>query len=367
MRAGEAFVLFIVLAARATTAATDCTPELPDASNRPAEVDPAALQRQADALRAMSLDSIDYSLRGPIKFIRGQTGIVLPADIAGRKEGDSADDILPLVADVFLANGTESFRVKDNEFRNGSERRLRLEQFIGDMPVDGAVVLLAYDETTRRVSAFGGQFVPDRGLPRTPQLSAAQAEQVVPRVLSIAEKLDPSSVAIEEGSHLGYFADEFSPEPVQLVWVVEATLGSYSQEVFLVDAITGIVAHRRPKYPGGDLWSGNEPNNESNDVVGAECECSALTPEPAERPKVSPSCGHLYGMGWPPVPGERYLGQIARADLGWPFAAIVIDGELTRCVCKVSKPSYFRMRACNSCGCGPWGKVRFLDVKSPCP
>ena len=357
-----ALVSLLVLAAYSSVAVPDCSPAQLDPSQSPIAVDAAVRQRQSDALRAMSLESIEYSLHGPVEQLRGNTGIVLPADIANRTEGSPADDILRMFADILLANGTESLTVREHREHFGSERSLRLTQSIRGIPVLEGGVSFSYDSATRQVTGVAAHFVPDRDLPRRPRLSAKQAEQVVPKALAIAERINASGVQIMDGTHLGYFGNNYSPEPVQLVWVVE-TGGSWEHEQFYVDAMTGIVANRRP------LSTSFVPRDRPPiEVTGARCECggkSLLSPKPMRNLS---GCGRLVQMNWSLMPGvDRYVGQIARPDLGWVFSDLVIDGSSPQCACEVPMTSLVRMRGCNSCGCGPWSKGRLIEVEVPCP
>ena len=159
----------------------------------------------------MSFESVEYSLHGPVELLHGITGIVLPADIANRTEGSSADDILRLFADILLANGTESLTVREHREHFGSERSLRLTQSIRGIPVLEGGVSFSYDSATRQVTGVAAHFVPDRDLPRRPRLTAKQAEQVVPKALAIAERIKASGVQIMDGTHLGYYAEQVQP------------------------------------------------------------------------------------------------------------------------------------------------------------
>ena len=103
-----AHVLVLALAALPGYASADCTPGQPDSTGMAVAIDPPARARQAKAIRAMKLENLQYSVLGPVTLAQGDTGIVLPADVTYRTEGASADDLLPLLADVLLANGNES-------------------------------------------------------------------------------------------------------------------------------------------------------------------------------------------------------------------------------------------------------------------
>lgn len=357
-----ALVSLLVLAAYSSGALPDCTPTQLSPPESPIAIDPAARQRQSDALRAMSVESVEYSLRGPIKQLRGNTGIVLPVSIVKRKEGKSADDILPLFANILLASGTESLTVREHRDQGGSERSLRLTQSIRGIPVFQGVLAVGYDTATRRVTRVTANFIPDRDLPHAPRLSAKQAEQVVPKALAIVEKIDASQIVVMDGTHLGYYADSYSPEPVQLVWVVQIG-GGWEHEEYYVDATTGIVAYRRPLSLS--IVGRDRPPIE---VTGARCECAGNSFSPPKPMRRVPGCGRLVGMNWSQMPDvDRYVGQMALPDLGWVFSDLVIDSSSPQCACEVPRTSLVRLRACNSCGCGPWSKGQLIEVKTPCP
>lgn len=361
MRRPIALIPMLVVMAHTSAASPDCSPAQLDPPETPIEVDPAARQRQSNALRAMTLESVEYSLRGPVEQLRGNTGVVLPADIVKRKEGKSADEILPLFADILLATGTESLSVREHRDQAGSERALMLTQSIRGIPVLQGVLAVSYDTATRRVTAVTANFVPDRDLPRAPRLSAKQAEQVVPKALAIAERLDASGIAVMDGTHLGYYADNYSPEPVQLVWVVEVG-GGWEHEEFYVDALTGIIAYRRPL--SFSIVGRNRPPVE---VTGTRCECAGKSFSPPKPMRRIPGCGRLIGMDWSQMPDvDRYVGQMALPELGWMFSDLVIDGSSPQCACEVPRTAMVRLRGCNSCGCGPWSKGQLIEVMTPC-
>ncbi len=77
MQAGAAIVLWIVL-----TAASDfqpvAAPRLLDGRELPVEVEAEALQRQYDALLAISPELVEYSARGPVSSVQVPRGPTLP-------------------------------------------------------------------------------------------------------------------------------------------------------------------------------------------------------------------------------------------------------------------------------------------------
>lgn len=240
------FMVIVMLVASWTAWAQEqsvAAPRLLKAEDLPIAVEPDALQRQYQALSGMSLERLEYSTRGPVDRINGATGLVLPASARVLKEGDDASNILPVVQDVLLANRNESLNVHSN-ILIGSTRALKLSQSIRGIPVINGGVWFSCDEATLHVSVLTANFVPDRGLPRAPKLSAQQAEQKVPEALKFAVDLRQLEIEILDGTYLAYYASPGQSDPPQLVWVVRAELGT-SYELFYVNALTGAIAGRK--------------------------------------------------------------------------------------------------------------------------
>ena len=222
-------------------------PTLLQAAQLPIEIDQAMLQRQFDALNAMKLDKLEYSRLGPVKSLRGKTGIVLPADISERKEGDTADDILPLLKDILLAAGTESLSVgHDSSGPRGRSRRF--EQRIRGLPVFNGFFGLEYDDLSKEISTVAAIFLPDRGLPEKPTVTAEWAEKQAFEIVS-TRRLGcmPGPTAIIEGPALGYFADPKGMDRPRLVWLMRV---QPDNEYVYLDANTGVLVRRfSPSIP----------------------------------------------------------------------------------------------------------------------
>ena len=229
-----AFILWTLPSAQAANCPDGCPCEdavkLLEAKSLPVEVAEEALRRQYEVLRSMTLESVEYSPQGPIKRIKGQTGLVLPTYVTQLKEGDSADFILPILEDILLANGSESLIVHQIREQIGSELGLLLKESIGGIPVINSLVAVKFDPKSMRVSYVGAHFVPDRELVRTPKITAAQVEKLVPGEITHA-------------SYLGYYLKCCGPTRSKLVWVVSAWTDRLG-EVFYVDALTGVLVER---------------------------------------------------------------------------------------------------------------------------
>jgi hypothetical protein len=225
--------------APSTAQAVDCPADCPceeqvakllEAGSLPVRVDEKLLRRQYDVLQGMTLESVQYSPQGPIKRIKGETGLVLPAYVTQLKEGDAADFILPILRDVLLANGSESLVVHQVREQGRFEKGLLLKESIGGIRVIGSLVAIKFDPKSMRVSYVGARFVPDRELVLTPEITSTEAEKQVP-----GEIMQPS--------YLGIYVKCCGPTRPRLVWVVSSWTYRMS-EVFYVDALTGVLVDR---------------------------------------------------------------------------------------------------------------------------
>lgn len=227
----------------------DCSnpaPKLLHVDDLPIEVDQATLQRQYDALLGMRLVNVEYSARGPINALEGETGIVLPHDFPERKDCDPADDLLTLVGTVLLANGTESLTVGREKSALGNRRSRMLLQTIRGMPVIHGLVGIEYDKSTHAVTRLVANFVPDRGLPEAPRLTAEQAELGLPEGWTPGPHIDPESNETPQGAHLAFYA-AVRDRPAELVWAIPVSVGGMPEWAY-VNAVSGLVAGHAPSH-----------------------------------------------------------------------------------------------------------------------
>jgi hypothetical protein len=221
------------VAARAAECLPDClcpTPKLLVTQDLAVRVEQAVLQLQYNLLSAMSLQHVEYSVLGPISWVEGDTGFVLPVDALKLREGESGATILLLLKDLLLANDTETLTLKEarfDEYPLVSIGSYWFLQSIRGIPVIDGGVGLKYDGKTNRVTSLVANFIPDRELPRTAKLTAQQAEQI-------------AGGDILEPTYLGYYLACCEPKMrPKLVWAIYS-----GDERLYVDAITGAVAAR---------------------------------------------------------------------------------------------------------------------------
>jgi hypothetical protein len=231
------------------TFATALAPKLLFAHELQMPIEQEALQRQYDALRAMMLPKLEYHVSGPVSYLQGDTGIVLPKSVRTLKPGDSAAEVFALFKDLLLAKGTEIATVEKIGDPTDVRFALTLSFSIRDIPVYRGSIDVVYDPATLRVtSLIAGHFVPDRGLPRTPRLSAREAERIAAKTLVVQDVV----FGIRPGTHLTYYigwsaypaqrpdgsrSPDQDPLPPHLAWVVTGD-GPWD-ELRVIDAVTG--------------------------------------------------------------------------------------------------------------------------------
>lgn len=102
-------------------------------------------------------------------------------------------------------------------------------------------------------------------------------------------------------------------------------------------------------------------------AVGVGYNCSAA-PQPPTITATPHYCKGRHDIDWPAVSGAtRYDGQVTQANLGWAFAATVVDADVTSCYQDLPNAYWMmRVRACNGCGCSAWSNTEYMEYWSPC-
>jgi hypothetical protein len=215
-------------------------------------VDPETLDRQYVALSSMPSVKVVYSALGPVRSVQGATGIVLSSQTRNLKPGQDASELLQKFKDVLLATGSETLKVSRNERPPGQHRYLTTDQFINGIPVLYSSVSVQIEEATGLIEVLGANFLPDRGLPRQPKLSEADATKRVEQHLVERGGAKPGSVETSTVT-LAYHGTHPDSTRGRLVWAVRARYrptsdGHFEDGIFLIDAIDG-------DYVGSDAAS----------------------------------------------------------------------------------------------------------------
>lgn len=374
-----AILLGVALSARERPAGP---PVLLQARDLPMAVEAEALRQQFEALSSMPEVQVQYSVHGPVRWISGDTGVVLPDSVRQLEAGSSAKVVLDAFRSVLLATGSETLTVTHNRLSPPKQREIRAEQSIRGMPVVNGEVAVTLDEETGRVRYLGGAFLPDRNLPKKAQLSAAQAWVALVRAFEASGDALPGTVREIEKPKLAYFGVQPDSILPQLVWgmhvAFECPSGRRDDELVWIDAIDGIVAGRRPTRtyitsPGPcQLEKSAEADCESEpDASIGDASYSSSCAGASTKPRLIVTrigCSNSFRVSWPRVPGaSQYHVLRAPTELGWAFARTVVAAYVHQCTTKVDAPSMVRMRACDGCGCGEWSETLIMDPQSECP
>jgi hypothetical protein len=382
MRRYSALVAMLLFAAVATAGRPAGPPVLLKAEDLPVAVESAVLQKQFDALSAMPSVQVEYSIRGPVTSISGDTGVVLPGSVRQLKEGASAKVVLDAFRSVLLATGGETLTVTRNWLWLPKVRQIRAEQSIRGIPVANGRVALTFDEDTGRVQSFEAGFLPGRNLPKKAELSAEQAWQAVVRALEASADAVSGSAREIEKPTLAYFGAQPDSTRAQLVWSVrvgfECPSGRQDHELVWIDAIDGMVVARQSmvsyfRSPGPCRLDDSEEavcETEPDASIGDAPYSSSCTGTSA-KPRLIVTridCSNSFRVSWPRILGaSQYHVLRAPTELGWAFARTVAAGYVHQCTTQVDAPNMVRMRACDGCGCGEWSETLIMDPQGECP
>jgi hypothetical protein len=130
VRKYSAFAALLLSIAAMATDRSAGPPVLLKTEDLAVAIEPEALQKQFEALSAMPSVLVEYSSRGTVRSIRGDTGVVLPDSVRLLTEGASAAVVLDAFRAVLLATGSETLTVTRNALG-----QIRADQSIRDIPV----------------------------------------------------------------------------------------------------------------------------------------------------------------------------------------------------------------------------------------
>jgi hypothetical protein len=242
---GGAFLALLTLASAAEREAGP--PIVRNVSEVALPVDAETLDRQYRALSSMPSVKVAYSALGPVRSVEGATGIVLSSRARNLKAGDDAPEVLQKFKDVLLATGGETLKVRGIQMSaTGRHRYIDTDQFIGGIPVLHGNVSLRFEEGSGLVDSLGANFLPDRGLPRQPKISEADAAKRVAQLLVDSGEAKPGSVQTSPPT-LAYYGTHPGSTRGRLVWAVPASYGA-RDGMFWIDAVDG-------EYVGRDALS----------------------------------------------------------------------------------------------------------------
>ena len=168
-----------------------------------------------------------------------------------------------------------------------------MDQFIGGIPVLYGAVSVGVDDATGLVNVLGATFLPDRGLPRQPKISEAEAAKLAEQYLVKFVIAKPGSVKTSTPT-LAYMGTHPDSTRGHLVWAVPA---SYTPEgagitsgIFWFDAIDGALVGQDALSRGAALnvYTGNNNLNVSDYGL-----TSALVEVPLSSVRLEPVEGLL--------------------------------------------------------------------------
>lgn len=98
--------------------------------------------------------------------------------------------------------------------------------------------------------------------------------------------------------------------------------------------------------------------------VGYQCSSPPAIPVPTIR---SQFCQGKYNISWAQTPNVTYHGMVRPWYSSFEISGqSTTDGPVASCKLNLPDRGYWRMRACNACGCSGWAGEYYLDYWSPC-
>lgn len=218
----------------------------------------AALDAQSEFLRRMQGAEIRYGENGAVSWVKGRTGVVLQSGLAGFKVNEPAKELLEKIGPALLAAGTEELRVASvapyagkadaAERESSPERAVNLVQYIRGREVQNSAVNIVINQQTNEITLIVADFLPDRGLPQEPALSAAQAKAKVAAAIRDGELDERQEFSFQDHpATLAYAFEEVGDNGGiggVLVWVFQAIQRGLPVEAN-VNALTGEVVRVR--------------------------------------------------------------------------------------------------------------------------
>lgn len=240
----------------------------------------AALNAQAAFLKRMPDTEIRYGENGAVSWLKGRTGIVLPSGLAQFKVGQASKELLANVGPALLAAGTEELRVTAianvagradfAERQSSPERAVNLVQYIRGREVKDSSVNIVLNQQTNEITLVVANFLPDRGLPIEPKITADQAQAKVEAAMRNSALTEKEKINFQDyPASLAYAFEEIGDNGGiggALVWVFQIVKDGLPAEAN-VNALTGQVVSLRQTI------TAFLPNRDSYDAFG-----TALTP-----------------------------------------------------------------------------------------
>lgn len=223
----------------------------------------AALDAQAGFLERMPGGEIRYGENGAISWLKGRTGIVLPSGVAQFKVGQASKELLDHIGPALLAAGTEELRVTaianqagkadPVERQSSPERAVNLIQYIRGREVQDSSVNIVLNQQTNEITLVVANFLPDRGLPREPKLTAAEARAKVEAAMRGFALDQSQKITFQDyPATLAYTFEEIGDNGGiggALVWVFQVTRDGLPAEAN-VNVVTGEVVRMRSFITG---------------------------------------------------------------------------------------------------------------------
>ena len=225
--------------------------------DRAADASPEQLNAQYEALQQIGGARVTYDARGIPWNVFGHTPYVVPKDIESSAGRAALKSVLAQIRIILLAEGTEELTLARQPQVQAHLRDIQFKQSIRGIPVSDSNVVLTVDDRTGKVAMISANFLPDRGLPREPKLTASAAVSAavdwVQKQYELETKIRGEPVLSYRIGHV----DSDAPS-ARLVWTVALEATSLQLAAVVVDALDGsIVATRAATGITREVYNSN--------------------------------------------------------------------------------------------------------------
>lgn len=161
-------------------------------------------EAQASRLREIPGLEVEFDGRGIPTRLSGQLGYY-------RGDAPHPDaELARLFRDlgpVYRAAGTEQLEQFSGHVDEVGIGSYRIDQYIDDLPVHGGGLIIITDSHTDEILRIKGSFLPDRGLPQSPHVSAGEAAEIAAEAIAARDNIELQSFDVNEKPELVYYLE----------------------------------------------------------------------------------------------------------------------------------------------------------------
>lgn len=159
--------------------------------------------------------------------------------------GDAPDAelrrLLQELGPAYRAKGTESLRQANARVNSANIGIYRTGQYIDEIPVIGAGLIIVTDAITGQIKWIQGNFLPDRDLPKKPEIPAADVKELAAEAIAFKDNVQLQRVEARTEPELVYHISGHLAWRLSISYQLE---DDHKTETVMIDAVNGSFIHR---------------------------------------------------------------------------------------------------------------------------